>query len=84
MAAPLTIQDIGNQVAQYVAELQSKGLDITKKHEVVAAMKKLLASLDQIQPHINTAQNAFGGQESLQQQANDLRNRLNKIIAAYS
>lgn len=79
-----TLADIASEAANIASEIQGKGVDIANKAEIVASVTKLLGVLDKVQPHINQAQQAFGGQEATIAQANDLRNTLNRIKATYS
>lgn len=57
---------------------------IIDKKAIVKQLKEQLAALDALQPHINTAQQAFGGFEEHQAQLTTLKNQINKAIAAYS
>lgn len=79
-----SLAEVGAKAAAILADIQNKGVDATDKKSIVDNSKKLVGLIDALQPHINTAQNAFGGQEAAISQANDLRNKLNKVIAAYS
>ncbi len=79
-----TLAEVGAKAAAILANIQNKGIDATDKKSIVDTSKSLVGLIDSLQPHINTAQSAFGGQEAAISQANDLRNKLNKVIAAYS
>jgi len=84
MANTQSLAAINEEVTKLSQEIQAKGIDAAKPEEIVSSAKKMLAALDKLQPHINKAEQAFGGQKDAISQANDLRNRLNKVIAAYS
>lgn len=82
--ADLTLEQLTSQAKSLQAEIEQKGVNAANPKDIVSKAKALLGLLDQVQPHLNKAQNAFGGQETLIQQANDLRNKLNRVIASYS
>ena len=83
MAQAPSLADIAATAQTLFAEIQAKGVNVADKAEIVGTAKKLLQLLDQVQPHINQAQSAFGGQEAVIEQANMLRNKVNKVIATY-
>ena len=84
MATTQTLSSLQEEVSNLSKEIQNKGIDGSNPGEIVSSSKKLLLALDKLQPHINRAESAFGGQKEAINQANDLRNKLNKVIAAYS
>lgn len=84
MATTQTLAQLQSEVSALNTELQNQGENATKASNIVATSKKLIEALDKLQPHINKAEAAFGGQKEAINQANDLRNKLNKVIAAYS
>lgn len=83
MASTPTLASIAADAQTLFSEISSKGVNVADPKELTRAAKALLAVLDNLQPHLNTAQNALGGQEAVIAQANDLRNKLNRIVSAY-
>lgn len=81
--ADVSLSQLQSQAQDLFAEIQSKGINAADQKEIVAKSKQLLSLLDALQPHINKAQTAFGGQEINVQKINDLRNKLNRIVATY-
>lgn len=81
--ATQSLASIADSAAALFSEISAKGINVADPKEITAAAKRMLSLLDQVQPHINDAQSAFGGQESVITQANDLRNKLNTVIATY-
>ena len=81
--ADTSLAQLQAQAQDLFAEIQSKGINAADQKEIVGKSKQLLALLDQLQPHLNKAQTAFGGQEINVQKINDLRNKINRIIATY-
>ena len=79
-----TLADITEKAQALQSEIETRGVNASDHKQIVTDAKALLALLDQLQPHINRAQTAFGGQEAAVSQINSLRNKLNQVIAAYS
>ena len=82
-ATPGTLAQLQDEAQQLNAEITASGVNVTDHSTIIATAKKLLALLDKLQPHLNKAQSAFGGNETSISAANDLRNKLNKVIAVY-
>lgn len=82
MASP-TLASIAEKANSLFTEISSKGVNVADPKHITSTAKSLLGVLDDLQPHINTAQAAIGGQEDVINQANDLRNKLNRIVSAY-
>lgn len=57
---------------------------IVDKKEVLRQAKEQLKALDALMPHINQANAAFGAFDDQAKQAQDLRTKLQQVIAAYS
>lgn len=83
-AKPNDLASIKTQAEQIFSDIQAKGVNVADKKEIVKHAKSLLVLLDSLQPHINTAQSAFGNQTGVMNASNELRNKLNRIVAAYS
>ena len=85
MATPTqpTLADIQEKARALTAQIQASPVDASDKKAIAGHAKTLLTLVEQTIPHINTAQNAFGGQEEALNQATALKNRLAKVIAAY-
>lgn len=83
-AQPTSLEHIVAEAKGLQEAIQGQGVNAANPKEIVASATKLLGVLDKLQPHINQAQSAFGGQEPVVNQANDLRNKLNRVIASYS
>ena len=79
-----TLEEITKEAADLSSHIQSEGVSITDPKEIVSTSKALIATLDKIQPHINKAEQAFGNQKEAQNKLIELRNRLQKVVAAYS
>lgn len=82
--AEKSLADITAQAQALLAEIQAKGVNVTDTKSIVSSAKALLGLIEQVQPHVNKANTAFGGQDANVAAINDLRNKLNKIIATYS
>ncbi len=79
-----TLSEISTQANDIFNEVSNKGAGTIEPKEIVSNTRKLLAILDKLQPHINKAETAFGGQKDTISKANELRNKLNRIITTYS
>lgn len=79
-----TIAEIVAQAQALQAEIATQGVNASDKASIVSTAKKLIALLNSLQPHVNAADQAFGGNTAAASQITDLRNKLNKVVAAYS
>lgn len=83
MATTKSLADLTQDVANLSDKIQSEGVDVTDPKVIVSTAAQLLAALETLQPHINKAEQAFGGQKDAQNRLTELKNKLNKVIAAY-
>lgn len=83
MATTETLADITNQVSKLTSKIQTEGVDVTDPKVIVSTATELLSALNKVQPHINQAERAFGGQKEAQNRLTELKNKLNNVIAAY-
>lgn len=81
--ATSSLASIATKAQQLADQIAAKGVNVAEPKEIVATAKSLLGVLDELQPHINTAQAAIGGQEQTINDANNLRNKLNRVVSAY-
>lgn len=81
---PPTIVDLQVQAQTLVDEINAKGITISDKKSIVESAKKLLAIVNDTIPHISQANTAGFNVGDASRQANDLKNTLSKVIAAYS
>jgi len=79
-----TLADITKEVSDLSSKIQSEGVSITDPKQIVLASKSLLEALNKIQPHINKAEQAFGNQKEAMDRMIELRNKLQKVVTAYS
>lgn len=83
-ASAPSIDDIRAEAQAIQSEVNANPVSAADKAAIVSHAQKLLGLLDKLQPHLNQAQAAFGGQEQTMQTLTDLKNKLQRIIAAYS
>lgn len=83
MATTESLADIAQRVSALSTKIQGEGIDVTDPKVIVATATELLNALDILQPHINRAERAFGGQKDAQNRLVELKNKLNNVIAAY-
>jgi inhibitor of KinA sporulation pathway (predicted exonuclease) len=84
MADAPTLAEVTAEAQTLFAQIQSKGINAADKGEIVTSAKALLAILNKLQPHLNSAATAFGNQDANVTKINALRNQLNKIVSVYN
>lgn len=66
------------------AKINASGVSVADRPAIVSAAQGLLSVLNDLQPHLNDAHQAFGNQQDNITKVATLRNQLNKIVATYS
>lgn len=66
------------------AKINASGVSVADRPAIVSSAQSLLGVLNDLQPHLNDAHQAFGNQTENIAKVASLRNQLNKIIATYS
>ena len=80
----LTLAQIGAEIQKYQSELEGLGSAVTDPKNIVTAAKKVLYYIDLAQPHVNMASAAGIPLTEQQSALTALRNRAQRLIAAYS